>query len=300
MRYGLKLAAGFMTLLLGSAAAGAAEIDWKKVDSALGKTGAAQPGGIYKYGLPRSDLHVMLDGVEIKPALALGGWLAFEPMGDKAMVMGDLVLTGDEINPVLSKLEEGGISVTAIHNHLLRAAPMTFYMHVMGEGDPEKLATTLHGALAASKTPFAPPGATPPAPPPTQPIDLDTAALDQALSAKGKPNNGVYQFSIPRADAVKDGGMAVPPAMGSAIAINFQPTGDGKAATTGDLVLTASEVNPVLRALRENGIEVTALHNHMLDDRPRLFFMHFWANADTGQLARGFKAALDNIKVAKS
>lgn len=300
MSHGLKLAAGALALLLGAAPAGAAEIDWKKVDAALGKTGAAQPGGVYKYGIPRSDLHVTVDSVEIKPALALGGWLAFEPMGEKAMVMGDLVLTGDEINPVLSKLEEGGISVTAIHNHLLRASPMTFYMHVMGEGDPEKLATTIHGALAASKTPFSPPGATPPAPASAQPIDLDTAALDQALSAKGKPNNGVYQFSIPRADAVKDGGMAVPPAMGSAIAINFQPTGAGKAAITGDFVLTANEVNPVVRALREGGIEVTAVHNHMLDDQPRLFFLHFWANDDAGKLAKGLRAALDKVSIAKS
>lgn len=300
MSYGLKLAAGALALLLGAVPAGAAEIDWKNVDAALGKTGAAQPGGVYKYGLPRSDLHVTLDGVEIKPALALGGWLAFEPMGDKAMVMGDLVLTGDEINPVLSKLEEGGISVTAIHNHLLRASPMTFYMHVMGEGDPEKLATALHNALAASKTPFAAPGAAPPAAAPAQPIDLDTAALEQALSAKGKANNGVYQFSIPRADAVKDGSMAVPPAMGSAIAINFQPTGAGKAAITGDFVLTASEVNPVIHALRDGGIEVTAVHNHMLDDQPRLFFLHFWANDDAGKLAKGLKAALEKVSIAKS
>lgn len=300
MRYRSRLAAGFLVLLLGPAAAGAAEVDWKKVDAALGKTGAAQPGGIYRYGLPRTDLHVTLDGIEIKPTLALGGWLAFEPMGDKAMVMGDLVLTGDEINPVLSKLEEGGISVTAIHNHVLRASPATFYMHVVGEGDPEKLAGALRAALAASKTPFTPPGSTPPAPAPAQPVDLDTAALDQTLSAKGKPNGGVYQFSIPRADIVKDHGMTVPPAMGAAIAINFQPTGGGKAAITGDFVLTEAEVNPVVRSLRESGIEVTAIHNHMLDDTPRLFFLHFWANDDAGKLAKGLRAALDKVNIGKS
>jgi hypothetical protein len=278
-----------------------AETDWKKVDEALGKTGAQQPGDVYKYGLPRSDLHVTVDGVEIKPALALGGWLAFKPMGDKTMVMGDLVLTGDEINPVLSKLEEGGISVTAIHNHLLRATPMTFYMHVGGEGDPVKLATTLHTALVSgSKTPFAPPAAAAQPAAPPAPIDLDTAVLDQMLSAKGKANNGVYQFSIPRGDAISAGGMSVPPAMGSAIAINFQPTGSGKAAITGDFVLTAAEVNPVVKALRENGIEVTAIHNHMLDDQPRLFFMHFWANHDAGKLAKGLKAALEKVNIAKS
>jgi hypothetical protein len=295
-----KIAVGFVLLLILPPLAGAAEIDWKKVDAALGKTGAAQPGGVYKYGFPRSDLHVMLDGVEIKPALALGGWLAFQPMGDQAMVMGDLVLTADEVNPVLSKLEAAGISVTAIHNHLLRASPMTFYMHVGGEGDPEKLAAALHEALSASKTPFSPPGSAPATPAAAQPIDLDTAALDQALGAKGKPNSGVYQFSIPRADTIKEGGMTIPPAMGTAIGINFQPTGGGKAAITGDFVLVAAEVNPVMRALRSNGIEVTAVHNHMLDDQPRLFFLHFWANDDVGKLAKGLKAALDKVNIAKS
>lgn len=300
MRLVGKVAFGSLALLMASMTANAAEIEWKKVDAALGKTGAAQPGGIYKYGLPRSDLHVTLDGVEIKPALALGGWLAFQPMGDKAMVMGDLVLTADEVNPVLSKLEAGGVSVTAIHNHLLRASPATFYMHVSGEGDPEKLAAVLHDALSASKTPFAPPASPPAASVTAQPIDLDAAALDQALGAKGKPNNGVYQFSIPRADTIKAGGMDVPAPMGSAIAINFQPTGTGKAAITGDFVLTGMEVNPVVRALRDNGIEVTAIHNHMLDDQPRLFFLHFWANDDAGKLAKGLKAALDKVNIAKS
>jgi hypothetical protein len=295
----LKSILASVALILGSMGAHAADIDWKKVDAALGKTGAAQPGGIYKYGLPRSDLHVTLDGVEIKPALALGGWVAFEPMGERAMVMGDHVLTGDEVNPVLSKLEEGGISVTAIHNHLLRAVPATFYMHIGATGDPEKLATAIHTALLASKTPFSAPGAAPaPAAQPT--IDLDTAALDQALSAKGKPNGGVYQFSIPRADTIKGGDMAVPPPMGSAIAINFQPTGSGKAAITGDFVLIATEVNPVVEALRTHGIEVTAIHNHMLDDQPRLFFLHFWANDDASKLAKGLKAALDKVNVGKS
>ena len=296
----LKLTLASLALLVASAGAGAAEVDWKKVDAALGKTGVAQPGGVYKYGLPRSDLHVTLDGVEIKPALALGGWVAFEPMGDKAMVMGDLVLTEDEVNPVLSKLEEGGVSVTAIHNHLLRAKPATFYMHIGATGDPEKLATAIHTALLASKTPFAPPGGAPAAPPAQAPIELDTAALDKELGAKGKPNNGVYQVSIPRADTIKGGDMAVPPPMGSAIGINFQPTGGGKAAITGDFVLTAAEVNPVVEALRTHGIEVTAIHNHMLDDQPRLFFLHFWANDDAGKLAKGLRAALDKVNVAKS
>jgi hypothetical protein len=218
-------------------------------------------------------------------------------MGDNGMVMGDLVLTMDEVSPVMKRLIEGGIEVTALHNHLLRNQPFTMYMHVLGHGDPVKLAATLHTALAESKTPFAAPAAPAAAPPP---IDLDTAAIDAALGAKGSNNGGVYQFGIPRAEPIKDGGMGVPPAMGSAVAINFQPTGDGKAAITGDFVLIAKEVNPVAKALREHGIEVTALHNHMLDDEPRLFFMHFWANDDAKKLAEGLKAALALVNIAKS
>ena len=233
--------------------------DWQaQVGEALGKTGATAPSGIYRVGLPCTDLKVTLDGVELKAVFALGSWLAFEKMGDQGMVMGDLVLTMDEVAPVMTKLAAGGIQVTALHNHLLRNQPFTMYMHVQGRGDPVKLAATLHTALAESKTPLGPAPPAPAAAPPQ--IDLDTAALDQTLGAKGTNNGGVYQFSIPRAEPIKDNGMDIPPPMGSANAINFQPTGGGKAAITGDFVLIAKEVNPVLRALRDHGIEVTAIH----------------------------------------
>jgi hypothetical protein len=272
--------------------------NWQaRVGEALGKTGAVIPGGVYRVGLPRTDLKVTLDGVEPKPAFALGSWLAFEKMGDGGMVMGDLVLTMDEVSPVMKKLAESGIEVTALHNHLLRNEPFTMYMHVLGRGDPVQLAAVLRTALAESKTPLSAAAAPAAAP---QPIELDTAAIDRTLGAKGANNGGVYQFSIPRAEPITDGGMAVPPPMGSANAINFQPTGGGKAAITGDFVLIAKEVNPVLKALREHGIEVTAIHNHMLDDQPHLYFMHFWANDDAGKLAEGLKAALALINIAKS
>jgi hypothetical protein len=277
----------------------AADDGWQaQVGEALGKAGSATPSGVYRVGLPRSDLRVTLDGVELKAGFALGSWLAFEKMGDQGMVMGDLVLTMDEVAPVMTKLAAGGIEVTALHNHLLRNQPFTMYMHVQGHGDPVKLAAALHTALAESKTPLGPAPVSPTAAPP--PIDLDTAALDQTLDAKGTNSGGVYQFSIPRAEPIKDGGMDVPPPMGSANAINFQPTGGGKAAITGDFVLLAKEVNPVLKALRDHGIEVTAIHNHMLDDQPHLYFMHFWANDDAKKLAEGLKAALAQINIAKS
>ncbi|MDA8249631.1 MAG: DUF1259 domain-containing protein [Rhodospirillales bacterium] len=275
----------------------AADTDWAKVDAALGKAGADQPGDVHKYGLPRTDLHVTLDGVAIKPAFALGGWLAFRPMGTDAMVMGDLVLTEDEVNPVMARLLANGITVTALHNHLLRAQPPTFYMHVAGRGDPVALAMALREALTAeSKTPFGAPAG---APAGAEPLALDTKQIDSVLGYRGKANSGVYQFAIARADTIREGGMTLPPAMGTAIAINFQPTANDKAAITGDFALLASEVTPVLQALRRNGIEVTALHNHMLNDQPRMLFVHFWANDDPVQLAKGLRAALNHVNVAK-
>ncbi len=271
------------------------EIDWTKVDTAFGKTASVQ-GEVHRYGLPRTDLQVTLDGVAIKPALALGGWLAFEPMQDSAVVMGDLVLTETEVNPVMSKLLASGIEITAVHNHLMRASPATYYMHIHGHGDPVAMATVIRAALAESETPFAAPAA----PAAQAQIELDTDKLDAAIGVKGKVNGGVYQFSVPRKQAITEDGMPVPPAMGTAIAINFQPTGGSKAAITGDFVVTAEEVNPMIRALRENGIEVTAIHSHMLNEQPRVFFVHFWANDDAVKLAKGLQAALEKIAVARS
>jgi hypothetical protein len=282
---------------LSASSANAQEIDWQKVDDTFGRK-AAVSGDAHRYGFPRTDLTVTLDGVTIKPALALGGWVAFKPAHGGAMVMGDLVLLESEVNPVMLKLIEGGLEITAVHNHLLRASPPTFYMHVGGHGDPAKMAAVIRDALGASKTPLAAPAAA--SPPPA--IDLDTAQLDQIIGAKGQANGGVYQLGVPRRDPVTEGGMTIAPAgpMGVATAINFQPTGGGKAAITGDFVLVGSEVNPVINALRANGIEVTAVHSHMLDEQPRLYFLHFWANDDAVKLAKGLRAALDKTASTKS
>ena len=287
-----SLLAGVAALAIASSAV-AADIDWSKVDLAIGKKGADQPGGVHKYSFPRSDLNVSVDGVAIKPALALGSWVAFQPMGAGAMFMGDLVLTDTEISPVMKRLIDEGVEITAVHNHLLRTSTPVFYMHVGGHGDPVKLGQTLHAALALSQTPMTQAAAAPAAT-----LEIDAAAIEKTLASKGNPNGGVLQFSVPRAENIYEGGMSIPPSMGTAIAINFQPTGGGKAAITGDFVLQGSEVNPVLKALRQHGIEVTALHSHMIDDSPHLFFMHFWANDDAQKLALGLRAALDlaNVK----
>ena len=286
--------------LAATSAAWSQEIDWQKVDDAMGRKPAVVSGDVHRYGFPRSDLSVTLDGASIKPALALGGWVAFKGMssGNQAMVMGDLVLLETEIKPVMTKLVEGGLDITAVHNHLLRANPATFDMHVGGHGDPAKMAVAIRTALSESKTPLAPP--TPPAAAPA--IDLDTVQLDQIIGGKGQANGGVYQFAVVRRDAVTENAMTLAPAgpLGLATGIGFQPTGNGKAAITGDFVLTADVVNPVIRALRDNGIEVTALHSHMLDEQPRLYFMHFWANDDAIKLGKGLRAALDKMANAKS
>src|SRR6266568_3562321 len=269
--------------------------DWKSVESALGRSGKPQPGDIYKFGLPRTDMHVTVDGVPIKAPLALGSWLAFRKIGDQAMVMGDLVLAESEVEPVMLKLQQEGIEQTALHNHVLNESPRVMYMHISGHGDPVKLARALHDALALTGTPatYGPASA-------TQDLGIDADALGKMLGAKGAVNGGVLQFSIPRAEKITGEGMDIPPSMGTATAINFQPTGQGRAAITGDFVLIATEVNPVIRALRENGILVTAVHSHMLTEQPRLFFLHFWANGDALKLGRGLSAALDKTNSAKT
>jgi len=272
-----------------------AEIDWKKVDAALGKT-AAVSGEVHRYGIPRSDLHVTLDGVALKPAVALGGWVAFAPMHGEAMVMGDLVLLESEITPVMTKLLDGGLDITAVHNHILRASPATFYMHVGGHGDPEKMAAVIRSALSGSSTPFDA-QATTAGPAPA--VDLDTAKLDEIMGVKGTASGGVYQFAVPRREPAMESGMQVNTPLGGANAINFQPTGNGKAAITGDFLVTGNEVNPLIRALRAGAIEVTAIHSHMLDEQPRMFFIHFWANDEAVKLARGIRTALETTAIAK-
>lgn len=291
---------------------GGAPVDWKRVDAAMGRQGTMQPGDVYRFSMPRSDLKVTVRGIEIKPALALGSWAAFKQAGNMAMVMGDLVLTEDEVSPVMAKLQEGGIEQSALHHHVLYESPRVMYMHIVGHGDPVRMAETIRAALALTKTPAAAPPAVTGSSVAggsstasaggnqSQDIGIDTRQIERIIGHPGKVNGGVFQVSVPRAEEIREGpitpstkGSDVPPSMGVATAINFQPTGEGKAAITGDYVLIGSEVNPVIRALREHGIEVTSLHNHMLDDEPRLFFMHFWAHGDAVELARGLRAALD-------
>ena len=263
---------------------------WSPVEEALGRKGAMQAENVIKFSFPRSDLFVVAGGVTLKPAFALGGWVAFKDAGkSRTIVMGDLVLTESEVGPVMQALQSGGVEQTALHNHVLMETPRVMYMHIAAHGDRVKIAQAIHNALAQSKTPLG--AAAPPAVPSA--VDLDTAGIARALGVAGKLNGVVYQVSVPRAEKIMEMGSEILPSMGVSTAINFQPTGGGKAAITGDFVMRASEVNHVIRALREHGIEVTAIHSHMLEELPRLFFMHFWANDDAVTLAKGLRAALD-------
>jgi len=273
-----------------SAPSAAAQAPLAGVTEALGRAGADQPGGVVRFSFPRSDLTVVADGVTLKPALALGSWVAFEPMGPHiAMAMGDLVLLEGEVGGVMRALQAGGVEQTALHNHVLGESPRVMYMHVSAHGDPVKIAQTIRTALGTTKTPLG----TPAAPAAPSEAELDTAGIAAALGVTGKLNGVVYQVSVPRRERIMAQGHEVPPSMGVATAINFQPTGGGKAAVTGDFVMRAEEVNAVIRALQAHGITPTALHSHMLDESPRLFFMHFWANDDAVTLAKGVRAALD-------
>jgi hypothetical protein len=275
--------------------------DWNAVGQALGIPATAQSGGVYRIDIPRTDLKVMVPRTDpnspapfqVKPFFALGGYLVFLPTGSgtQAMMMGDLVLTEGEIEPVMLKLEQGGVDVAAIHNHLLWEKPTVMYMHVMVMGDPVQLATAVHDALALTHTPLT--AQTPN--PADQTVDLDTAALDQAIGVPGKVTGGVYKFSIAPAFTITGMGLTIPPSMGMSTSLAFQALGKGRAAVTGDFSLLGNQINPVIRALRTNGIHVTALHSHLSDATPSVFFMHFYATGDSLKLAQGLRAGLDAI-----
>lgn len=265
--------------------------DWKAAQDALGRPGAVLAGNVLRVGFPRTDLRVSVGKVRLLPALALGSWVAFAPAPDGALMMGDLVLTEGELQPVMARLLSGGIRVTGIHHHLVGDRPEIFYVHVHARGEPGAMARAIQAALALTGTP--PPGrrVVPRVPP------FDSGAVARALGRPLVADGGVFKASAPRAGPVTEDGLTVPPALGLASGVGFQPIGRGEAAATGDLVLVASEVGPVMEALRANGVEVTALHNHMLEESPRLFFMHFWATGDAVRIASALHAALDRMDV---
>jgi len=278
-------------MVLMAGVAGAA--DWTGVETALGRKGAVA-GDVVRFAYPRTDLKVKVGEVKVETALALTAWLAFQDMGTHAMLMGDLVLKEDEVKPVVARAVADNLEVMAIHNHLVGEKPRVVYMHVGGSGDPAVLARAIADVLKATSIPVKEPAAPKPGRAKIQP---DWIPVETILGRKGQLAGAVIKFSIPRSETILEDGMAVPPAMGTATAINLQMTGK-RAATTGDFVLLAAEVNPVVQALTKAGIAVTALHSHMLTESPRLFFLHFWGVDNPAKLAEGLKAALDQANLA--
>jgi hypothetical protein len=282
---------------IGAPSRQAADVDWSAVQDAVGRPGTMMPGDVYRIGIPRTDLKVTVEGVPVQAGFALGSYAAFKQFDDGTMVMGDLVLLDEEVNGVMSGLFDQGFEVTALHNHLNTMSPHVMYMHYEGHGDALQLAQSLHQALSASATPLSPAVPPPPAATPSGP-QLDIPTLDGILGYSGRANGSVIQYTVARSEKLMEMGHELLPAMGVATAINFQPTAANTGSITGDFVLMGSEVNPVAQALRANGIEVTAMHQHHIDETPRLFYMHFWANADPANLAHGLRAALDQTNSA--
>lgn len=270
-------------------------VDWTTVEQALGRTGQLQDGGLYRVAMPRTDLAVTVRGLPIRPALSLGSWIGFKPSGDgQVVVMGDLVLTEAELNQVLSRLQQGGVGQAAIHKHLPDQSPALWWTHVHAKGNAVEIAATVREALALTGTPTA----GPPAPAGAQSrFGIDTAAVRAALGRGGRVSGGVYQVGAGRAETIRAMGIEVPPAMGVGTVLNFQPTGNGRALVNGDFAMIAGEVDSVLRVLRAGGIEVYGLHNHLVNEEPRLYFVHFWAHEDAVLLARRLRAVLDRTNV---
>jgi superfamily II DNA helicase RecQ len=268
-------------------------LDTMAIEKAIGKAGELKDD-VYKVSLPRTDLSVSVKDVRVKPGLALGSWIAFKETGRQAVVDGDLVLTEDEVGPVFEKLRKEGVEVTALHNHLIGESPRVMFLHIAGKGDAARLAKAIKNALSLTKTPIEAAGKTAP-----EEAGFNTEQIQEALGYKGHVKGGVLQISIPRPEHINMEGVTLPASMGMATAFNFQQAGEGKVAATGDFVMTRDEVDRVTKALAENGIAVTALHNHLVHGTPDLYFMHFWANDSAEKVAKGLKAGLDAMKKKK-
>ncbi|MCU1284252.1 MAG: peptidase [Acidobacteriales bacterium] len=270
------------------AAQTAAPDEWAPVGKTLGRSGKLQDG-VYKVTFPRTDLYVRIGNTKVEAAAGLGSWMAFRKTASGAAIAdGDLVLLADEVNPVISALQAGRMEVTAIHNHLIGEQPQVMYVHFFGQGDAQALATTLKSALDKTKTPTVAAASPPAIPFPDQKL------IETTLGKSGTVNGKVLAFGFPRPHAISMHKETLPPAMGMATAINFQPSPKGVAAT-GDFVLGEDEVQRVVAALRKGDIAVTAMHNHLLDDEPRMVFVHFWAEGAAETVAKTLKTALDAV-----
>lgn len=271
---------------------------WTEVEKVFGKKGSVQ-NNVFKITYPRSDLKVKVGEFKVEPGLALTSWIGFIKntndgmmMENNTMMMGDIVMTDNEVSSVIAKLLALNLEITALHNHIVGETPAIKYAHFSGKGDAVKLAEAIKMVLSVTGTPL---DASPMNNPEVAP---DWSKVEAILGKSGKHNGNLLQYGFPRLEKLTESGMEMPAYMGMATGINFQMDGDN-AAITGDFVLLAEEVNPVAKTLTDNGIAVTAIHNHMLHDNPRLFMMHFWAVDEPEKLAKGVKAALDKTNSKK-
>jgi hypothetical protein len=266
---------------------------YKDVLTTLGRQGDFKDN-VLKVNIPRNDLQVTVANVKTPTPFGFGGWIAMtKGTGGKEVMMGDLVLTQEQVNPVMSALLDNGLQVTALHNHFFWDEPRLFFMHVHGSGTAQELAKNVKPALdLITKAP----GSTPPAAPPAQPpAGLDTAKLAQIVGHQGDQSGAVYKITVGRDDLkLTEMGAPINARMGLNTWAAFVGTND-KAAVAGDVAMLASEVQPVLRALRQNGLDVVAIHQHMLGTQPTIYFLHYWGTGPADKLATGFKAALDQL-----
>jgi hypothetical protein len=273
-------------------------LNTKVIEQAIGKPGEMKDE-VYKVSLPRKDLSVALNGIQLKAGFALGTWIAFKQAGHDAVLDGDLVLTEQEVGAVFGQLRKVGIQVSALHNHFIGEMPKVMFLHIEGKGDAGKMAAQVKEALSLTGTPMEPLTAsatTIEMSTASEEADFDAEAIQKGLGHKGKVKDGVLHVSVPRPESIKMHGTTLPPSMGMATALNFQSAGGNKVAATGDFVMDRDDVDRVTKALTEHGILVTALHNHLVHGSPPLYFMHFWVDDSAEKVAKGLRAGLDAMK----
>jgi hypothetical protein len=292
----MKLASALVTVFVVAVAAGQEAPDRETIDRALGRSGTLQ-GDVYRVAAPRSDLTVRIGDLTLRPGLALGSWMAFRRAGPDTVAHGDLVLLEREVNPVISALQAARFDITAVHNHVLEETPRVMYVHFWGRGTAKALAEGLRQALERTATPPAAASSAPPAADAPMPGWADE--VGGVLGVKGTYRGEVLSIAVPRPERITMMGVELPPTMGMATAINVQAADAGRVAATGDFVLAGGEVNPVARALRDRGVAITALHNHMIHGTPDLYFMHFWAVDTPRGVGESLKAGLEAMGVAR-
>lgn len=267
--------------------------DWNAVGQAIGKPLESEAGDVHTAEWLRTDLHVVNAGVTENPGMELNAEASFHPAtAGKTLMIGEVTLTDTEVAKVADTLHAGGVQITAIHKHIQDETPRLWWMHYWALGDPVKIARTVRSALTQTGIPLNQKEEKPPA------IDLDTAQLDRIIGAKGENENGVLHYHIPVAQKITDtrAHVTLPYLMEASTLLMFQPLGGGRAAINGDFTMTADQVNPVIRALRSHGVTIIELHNHMLYEQLRLFYMHFWKTGDATTLAHDLRAGLDQTR----